>query len=81
MRKFIQLFYEYGMNRRMTEEWLILLCLQAATYEKLLKEIFKQIKEVKIANDVINIVQAIESLINNAIRLLGLEAYARSVGR
>ena len=56
------------MNSKMTEEWLILLFLQTTTKEKLLKEIFKLVKDIKKAIDIIDIVQEIESSDDNATR-------------
>ena len=47
-------FYEFAMNTNTVEDWLILYCSSSTTDENLLIEIFKQIKDIEMAADLID---------------------------
>ena len=68
------------MGRNSTEDWLILLCLSSTTNEKLLCQIFKNIKDINTVNNMIKLIQALQALIDNSSRVLGLDVQARSAG-
>ena len=68
-----QQFYESNMQDNKIDDWLVLLCFQSITDDKLLKEVMKQLKDIKKATKIINIVQIMEALDDNAKRLLNLD--------
>ena len=80
LRHLVPMFYECGMGRNSTEDWLILLCLLSTTNEKLLHQIFKNIKDINTVNNMIKLIQALQALIDNSSRVLGLDVQARSAG-
>ena len=68
------------MNTNIVEDWLILLCLSGTSNEKLLNEIFKQIKDIETVVNLINLVQAVEASSENSQRLLELGGRIRVIG-
>ena len=57
-----------------------LLCLSTMIDKKTLNEIFEKIKDIKIANNVIDLVQAMEASVNISSRLLNIHVKARRIG-
>ena len=48
-------FNESGMDNNTIEDWLILLFLSSTTDQKLLNDIFKKIKDIESATNLINL--------------------------
>ena len=65
-------FYESSMDHNMVEDLLILFCLSSTSNDKILSEIFMKIKNIEMATDLIDLLQAMQASIDNSARLIGL---------
>ena len=73
------LFYETGMDKNTSEEWLILLLIHAIDEAPTLTEIFKRQDEIKDHKDLLKIATSIDSGVTNSNRLLGRSALVRKM--
>ena len=73
-------YFEAGMDKNTSEEWLILLLVSTINEASTLQEVFKRTDKLKSFSDILRIAQSVESGVRNSNRVLGREGKISRVG-